>query len=121
MYKRILIPVDGSPLSKKAIREGVKIAKLSGAKVTGFFSPPEQCAEVAAGCRSASLGCVDCKKLLGTNMEAVKGPIRERAAELRSKPEQLDEILAAGAQKARRTAEETMVMVRERIGLTGAR
>jgi nucleotide-binding universal stress UspA family protein len=41
MYKRILIPVDGSPLSKKAIREGVKIAKLSGAKVTGFFSPPE--------------------------------------------------------------------------------
>ena len=87
----------------------------------GFFSPPEQCAEVAAGCRSASLGCVDCKKLLGTNMEAVKGPIRERAAELRSKPEQLDDILAAGAQKARRTAEETMVMVRERIGLTGAR
>lgn len=41
MYKRILIPVDGSPLSKKAIREGVKIAKLSGAKVTGFYSPPE--------------------------------------------------------------------------------
>lgn len=87
----------------------------------GFFSTPEQCAEVAAGCRSASLGCVDCKKLLNANMEAVKGPIRERAAGLRSKSTELDEILAAGAAKARRTAEETMVMVRERIGLTGAR
>ncbi|MBI1396553.1 MAG: universal stress protein [Betaproteobacteria bacterium] len=41
MYKRILVPVDGTPLSKKAIREALKIAKLSGAKVTGFFSPPE--------------------------------------------------------------------------------
>lgn len=41
MYKRILIPVDGTPLSKKAIREGLKLAKTCGAKVTGFFSPPE--------------------------------------------------------------------------------
>lgn len=41
MYKRILIPVDGSPLSKKAVREGVKLAKLCDAKVVGFFSPPE--------------------------------------------------------------------------------
>jgi tryptophanyl-tRNA synthetase len=54
-------------------------------------------------------------------MEAVKGPIRERAADLRSKPGQVDEILAAGAAKARKTAEETMVMVRERIGIAGGK
>jgi len=41
MYKNILIPVDGSPLSKKAIREGVKLAAVCGAKVTGFYAPPE--------------------------------------------------------------------------------
>ncbi len=41
MYKHILIPVDGTPLSKKAIREGIRLAKSCGAKVTGFFSPPE--------------------------------------------------------------------------------
>jgi tryptophanyl-tRNA synthetase len=87
----------------------------------GFFSTKEQRAEVAEGCRSASLGCVDCKKLLAQNMEAVKGPIRERAADLRSKPGQVDEILAAGAAKARKTAEETMVMVRERIGIAGGK
>lgn len=41
MYKHILIPVDGSPLSKKAIKEGLGLAKACGAKVTGFYSPPE--------------------------------------------------------------------------------
>lgn len=83
----------------------------------GFFSPAEQCAEVAAGCRSAQLGCVDCKKMLAANMERVKGPIRERAAALRDRPAQLDEILAEGAAKARAAAEATMALVRERLGL----
>ena len=87
----------------------------------GFFSSAEQRDEVAAGCRSASLGCVDCKKLLAQNMELVKGPVRERAAELRRKPDQVDEILVAGALKAQATAAETMNMVRERIGIAGAR
>ena len=87
----------------------------------GFFSSQEQRDEVAEGCRSASLGCVDCKKLLAQNMETVKGPIRERAAALRSKPDQVDEILAAGAAKAGKTAEETMTMVRERIGIAGGK
>jgi len=83
----------------------------------GFFSPEQQRKEIDAGCRSAELGCVDCKKMLAENMEQVKGPIRERAAELRSKPKELDEILAAGGEKARRVAEETMELVRECTGL----
>jgi nucleotide-binding universal stress UspA family protein len=41
MYKNILIPVDGSPLSRKAVREAIGLAKTCGARVTGFFSPPE--------------------------------------------------------------------------------
>jgi nucleotide-binding universal stress UspA family protein len=41
MYKHILIPTDGSPLSRKAIREGLKLAKAIGAKVTFFNSPAE--------------------------------------------------------------------------------
>ncbi len=83
----------------------------------GFFTPPAQRAEIAAGCRAATLGCVDCKKMLAANLEAVKGPIRERAADFRNKPAELDEILAAGGAKARATAEITMELVRERIGL----
>ncbi len=40
MYKHILIPTDGSPLSHKAIVNGVKLAKAVGAKVTGLFAAP---------------------------------------------------------------------------------
>lgn len=83
----------------------------------GFFTDAARRAEIDAGCRSAALGCVDCKKMLAASLEAVKGPIRERAAALRAAPGRLDEILAAGAAKARVVAEETMTVVRERTGL----
>ena len=56
----------------------------------GFFTSAAERQEIDAGCRSASLGCVDCKKRLATNLEAVKGPIRERAAALRQDPGRLD-------------------------------
>ncbi|MEI6130504.1 MAG: tryptophan--tRNA ligase [Planctomycetota bacterium] len=82
-----------------------------------FFTGAEQRAEIDAGCRSAALGCVDCKKLLSANLEAVKGPIRERATLLREQPKRLDEILDAGAARARAEAEATMQIVRDRVGL----
>jgi nucleotide-binding universal stress UspA family protein len=41
MFKHILIATDGSKLSRKAIVAGIRLAKLSGGKVTGFFSPEQ--------------------------------------------------------------------------------
>jgi nucleotide-binding universal stress UspA family protein len=40
MYKHVLIPTDGSRLSKKAIVAGVAFAKVLGARVTGLFAAP---------------------------------------------------------------------------------
>ena len=40
MFKHILIPTDGSKLSEKAVHAGVEMARLHGAKVTGFFAAP---------------------------------------------------------------------------------
>jgi nucleotide-binding universal stress UspA family protein len=40
MFKNILIPTDGSPLSQKAAAQGVALAKALGAKVTAFFAAP---------------------------------------------------------------------------------
>jgi len=40
MYKHILIPTDGSDLSRAAALSGVKLAKALGAKVTAFFAAP---------------------------------------------------------------------------------
>jgi nucleotide-binding universal stress UspA family protein len=39
MFKNILVPTDGSALSKKAIKAGIAFAKSTGARVTGFYSP----------------------------------------------------------------------------------
>src|SRR5262245_33289209 len=40
MFKHILIPTDGSALSKKAVVNGVRFARDAGAKITGFFATP---------------------------------------------------------------------------------
>ncbi len=41
MYKNLLLPTDGSPLSEKAVRHGLELARTLGAKVTGFYAVPE--------------------------------------------------------------------------------
>ena len=40
MYKNILIPTDGSAISRRTLRDAVKLAKKLGAKVTGFYVAP---------------------------------------------------------------------------------
>jgi len=81
-----------------------------------YFSPPETVATVAENCRGAKWGCLDCKRVLADRIIAALAPIRERAAELQARPGQVEEILAEGADKARRIAVETMREVRERMG-----
>ena len=40
MYKHLLLPTDGSPLSEDAVRRGVQFARQLGARVTGFYAMP---------------------------------------------------------------------------------
>ena len=58
----------------------------------------------------------DMKKQLAEDMVNVISPIRERILEFSAKPEMLDEILAAGGDKARKSAQQTLKDVREIIG-----
>jgi tryptophanyl-tRNA synthetase len=80
------------------------------------FSPAETVEEVARNCRGALWGCLDCKRVLADNMAAMLAPIRERARELASHPGRVDEVLAAGAAKARRVARATLAEVRDAMG-----
>jgi tryptophanyl-tRNA synthetase len=82
-----------------------------------YFSPPATVELVAENCRGARWGCLDCKRVLADNIVAALAPIRERAAALEAQPGRVEEILAEGAEKARRIATETMREVRERMGL----
>jgi len=81
------------------------------------FSPPEVQEWVVDGCRSAGIGCIDCKRKLHEHMMNVLDPIRERAKELERKPEVVDEALARGARECRVRAAATMEDVRRIAGL----
>ncbi|MBJ6800218.1 tryptophan--tRNA ligase [Geomonas propionica] len=65
-------------------------------------------AEIVEGCRSAQLGCVDCKKILAQAMVDTLAPFREKRVELTEKPGLVDEVLAEGSRKAEVVAKQTM-------------
>ena len=76
-------------------------------------------AEVRAGCTTAGIGCIDCKKWLFEGIKADLHRIRDRREELLATPQAVDTLLAEGARKARAVAADTMVRVRQRLGIAG--
>jgi tryptophanyl-tRNA synthetase len=74
-------------------------------------------AEVAQGCRSAGIGCIDCKQpLIEAVVTEIRG-IRERSAEFAANPARLRSIIDNGCERARVVANETMNEVRSAMGL----
>jgi tryptophanyl-tRNA synthetase len=82
-----------------------------------FFSDEPRQAFVRAGCTSAGIGCIDCKKLLFEGLKADLERIQARREQLVASPEAIDRILADGAARARTIARGTLARVRERLGL----
>ncbi len=72
---------------------------------------------LAKGCRTAGIGCIECKKILIENVFEVMDPIWKRRGELIENPGILQDIVEIGTEKARKVAEETMQLVREAMGL----
>jgi tryptophanyl-tRNA synthetase len=81
-----------------------------------IFSSAEEQEQVAEGCRTAGIGCIDCKKVLIGNLFKVLEPIWAKRTELLNNPGLLREIAERGNEKARKTAQETMALVREAMG-----
>jgi tryptophanyl-tRNA synthetase len=72
---------------------------------------------VNEGCRSAAIGCLDCKqKVIDKVVEEVVG-MRRRAQEFEENPELLRGIVAEGADKAREAARQTLDEVRRAMHL----
>ena len=72
---------------------------------------------VQEGCRSAGIGCLDCKQHVIDAVLAEQGPIRERAQEYAEQPDLVRSIIAEGCEAARDVAAETMEDVRQAMGL----
>ena len=84
-----------------------------------IFSTKQEQDEVAEGCRTAGIGCIDCKKVLIRNLFTVLEPIREKRNYYIEKPDLLEDIIESGSKKAREVAVETMLDARKAIGLDG--
>jgi tryptophanyl-tRNA synthetase len=82
------------------------------------FSTPETLAKVYDGCRSAGIGCIECKGWAADALVEILKPIQERRASYSEA--QVEEILKDGSLRAGDRAEETMQQVRSAMKLTPA-
>jgi tryptophanyl-tRNA synthetase len=80
-----------------------------------LFSPPETLAWSAAGCRSAGIGCIECKMAMADNLIKWIAPVRARREEYAAHPDKVLRILDNGSMKAREVAQKTMSRVREAV------
>jgi tryptophanyl-tRNA synthetase len=82
-----------------------------------IFSSPEEVEMVNRECRSADIGCVDCKKLLAKNLNNHLTPFRERRAEFEKNTDDVVDMLKDGAKRAQIIADKTIEEVKTAIGL----
>jgi tryptophanyl-tRNA synthetase len=80
------------------------------------FSSPETMAKVYEGCRSAGIGCIECKSWAADSLVKILEPIQQRRAATTEK--QAIEILNAGSLRAEARAEQTMIEVRNAMQMT---
>lgn len=81
------------------------------------YSDESTKAWVQEGCRSAGIGCIQCKQPVIDGVVAELTPIQQRAAEYAEDPTLVKNIVAEGCEKARKLARETMREVRDVMGL----
>ncbi|MFB5763153.1 tryptophan--tRNA ligase [Paenibacillus medicaginis] len=78
---------------------------------------PEQCADIHKLCSKGAIGCTDCKRLATQAVNELLEPLRERRGTFAGRMKHIDEILVEGTRKARAAARETMLEVREAMGI----
>ena len=82
-----------------------------------IYCTPEEIEFVSAGCRTAGIGCLECKKVMIKHVIDDLAPFREKRAQLEKTPEVVEEVLQGGHEAAQKKASETMSEVRETLGL----
>jgi tryptophanyl-tRNA synthetase len=80
-----------------------------------LFSPPDTVARIDRDCRSAAIGCVDCKKEMAEGLVKWIEPIQARRKQFEVNPQQVWDILDTGSKQAQKVARKTMNRVRNAI------
>ncbi len=81
-----------------------------------IFTTPE-IETIAQDCRTAKIGCTDCKQLLAASISDALAQFREDRAKMASSPGLVDDVLADGAERAGKIVRETMTEVRQRMNI----
>jgi tryptophanyl-tRNA synthetase len=83
-----------------------------------IFSSKETMAKVNDGCRSASIGCIECKSWAADGLVQLLNPMQQRRKKFEENPRLAWDILEAGTERARKAASETMADVRAAMGMS---
>jgi tryptophanyl-tRNA synthetase len=81
------------------------------------YSTEAERQEVVQGCRTAGIGCLDCKNILIRHMVEDLQPLHEKRAYYTAHPEDALQVFVDGSRRARQVAQETMAQVREAVRL----
>ncbi len=82
-----------------------------------IYCTPEEIQEVSEGCRSAGIGCLDCKKVMIRHVIDDLAPFREKKAHYEKRPDDIRDVIAEGNRVAGEQAAETMSEVRSALTL----
>src|SRR5438128_9967923 len=80
-----------------------------------LFSPKPTLEWAAQGCRTAGIGCIECKAKMADHLIEWITPVRERRVKYEKSPKQVLQLLDDGSNKARKVAQRTMARVREAV------
>jgi tryptophanyl-tRNA synthetase len=81
------------------------------------FSPEETQLKAADSCRTAGIGCIECKSWLADGIVTAIAPIQERRRDLENRPSVVDDVLANGRDRAIQRAQATLDEVQHAMGL----
>ena len=82
-----------------------------------IYCTAQELEDVSVGCRTAGIGCLECKKVMIKHVIEDLAPFREKRASYEKNPGQIDEIVEAGNAVAHQQADQTMNEVRKAVGL----
>ncbi|KKL27221.1 hypothetical protein LCGC14_2387350 [marine sediment metagenome] len=82
-----------------------------------LFSSDDEINTVENGCKTAGIGCIECKQILSKNMNIALSPFREKKKELDNNRDYVLDVLEEGRKFCSAIASETMKEVREKIGV----
>ena len=86
-----------------------------------IFSSKDTIANVNEGCRSAGIGCIECKSWAADSLVKLLNPMQERRRKFEENPALAWDILEDGTERARKAAGETMSEVRSAMGMSQER